>query len=175
MLKFDTIESCLVAKCETKYYECSNGIYRMIVPFMPINAYAGYVDNYVDAVYVDNLEECEFYVRRIRSGRYFAFEIKGDSMDDGSKMSISNKDIVLARVLSFDLWENLHIEKYKRWIIIHKNTILCKQIVGQTDNGEIICHSLNPSPEYSDFSVSLKDVKQLLNIIKVERDEDNLF
>ncbi|MDR2921606.1 MAG: XRE family transcriptional regulator [Tannerella sp.] len=162
----------LVTKSGTKYYELPNGSYKMVVPFIPVNAYAGYVDEYRDAEFYNKTGEREFNVKEIHHGRYLSFEIKGDSMDDDSKRSISDRDIVLARELGREHWKDgLHIKEYPAWIIVLKNTILCKHIIKQDlDNGTITCHSLNPSPEYCDFELKFDDILQLFNIIKKESD-----
>lgn len=160
-------EPYFVNSSGVKYYEMPNGRYRMRVPLIPIKAYAKYVDEYRDAEFVNDLEEVEFIVDKIGLGRYYAFEIKGDSMDDGSKRSICDKDIVLARELSKDYWRSkLHNEEYPFWIIILGSTIVCKQIINQNlERSEIICHSLNPSPEYADFTLNMNDISQLCNIV----------
>lgn len=162
-------EPFLITKAGTKYYQMENGKYRMRVPFIPTKAYAKYVDEIRDADFaVTNFEEFDFIVDQIGHGRYYAFEIKGDSMDDDSKRSISNGDIVLARELSPEYWkEKLRTEDFPNWIIVLDNTILCKQIVAQNiEKRNITCHSLNPSPEYADFSLNLNDVRQLCNIVQ---------
>lgn len=162
----------VITKSGTKYYQLDNGHYKMVVPFVPVNAYAGYIDEYRDAEFVEKLEEREFHVTEIHHGKYFAFEIKGDSMDDDSKKSISDKDVVLARELGREHWKDgLHIKEYGAWIIVLKNSILCKQIISQDlMEGTITCHSRNPSPEYSDFDLKLDDIRQLLNIVRRESD-----
>lgn len=164
-----TEEPFLVTKSGTKYYEMANGKFRMRVPFIPVKAYAKYVDEYRDAEYIGGaFDEFDFIVDQIGHGRYYAFEIKGDSMDDDSKRSICNGDIVLARELSSEHWRNkLRTEDYPNWIIVLENTVLCKQIVEQNVEACFItCHSLNPSPEYADFELKLRDVKQLFNIVQ---------
>ncbi len=159
----------LITKSGVKYYEMANGKYHMRVPFIPVKAYAKYIDEYRDAEILDGeFEEFDFIVDKIGLGRYFAFEIKGDSMDDDSKRSLSSGDIVLARKLGKEHWRNkLHTDDYPNWIIVLNNTILCKQIVNQDiEKGVIKCHSLNSSPEYSDFELKLDDVCQLMNIVQ---------
>ena len=162
-------EPYLVTKAGLKYYEMADGKYRMRVPFIPVKAYAKYIDESRDAEFVGNeFEEFDFVVDKIGHGRYFAFEIKGDSMDNDTKRSLSNGDIVLARELGQEHWRNkLHTEDYPNWIIVLNNTILCKQIIEQDLNkGTITCHSLNPSPEYADFVLKLDDICQLCNIVQ---------
>jgi len=162
-------EPFLVTKSGVKYYEMTNGKFRMRVPFIPVKAYAKYVDECRDAEFLgDNYEEFDFVVDQIGHGRYYAFEIKGDSMDDDSKRSLSNGDVVLARELSQEYWRNkLRTDDFPNWIIVLDNTVLCKQIVNQnTEECTIICHSLNPSPEYADFKLKLSDVRQLCNIVQ---------
>lgn len=159
----------LTTKAGTKYYEMANGKYRMRVPFIPVKAYAKYTDEHRDADTLEsNYEEFEFVVDKIGHGRYFAFEIKGDSMDDDTKRSLSDGDVVLARELHSEHWRNkLHTDDYPNWIIVLDNTILCKQIVDQDlEKGTITCHSLNTSPEYADFELKLNDIRQLCNIVQ---------
>lgn len=163
----DEQEPYFVNSSGVKYYEMPNGRFRMRVPLIPVKAYAKYVDEYRDAEFVNDLEEVEFIVDKIGLGRYYAFEIKGDSMDDNSKRSICDKDIVLARELSKDYWrEKLRNDDFPFWIIILNNTVVCKQIIDQNlEHAEITCHSLNDSPEYADFTLSLNDINQLCNIV----------
>lgn len=159
----------LITKSGVKYYEMSNGKYRMRVPFIPIKAYAKYIDEYRDAEFLGGeFEEFDFIVDKIGLGRYFAFEIKGDSMDDNTKRSLCDGDIVLARELSKEHWRNkLHTDDFPNWIIVLDNTILCKQIAEQnTEKGYIVCHSLNSSPEYTDFELKINEVYQLCNIVQ---------
>lgn len=165
----DNKEPYLITKSGVEYYEMSNGKFRMRVPFIPIKAYAKYVDEIRDADFIgEEYEEFEFIVDKIGHGRYFAFEIKGDSMDNDSRRSICNGDIVLARELNRAHWrDKLHTDDYPNWIIVMDNTILCKQIVGQdVEKCKITCHSLNPSPEYADFDLDMDNVKQLCNIVQ---------
>lgn len=152
------------------YFELENGKYRMRVPLVPYNAYARYANEPAEAIAQerDDCDKVEFIVDQIYHGYYVAFEIKGDSMDDNSKHSISHGDVVLARRLDPIYWKDgLRYEKFPFWIVVLDSTILCKQIVGQNmETGDITCHSLNPSPEYKDFTVNLNDVRQLFNIVQ---------
>lgn len=161
----------LITKSGTKYYELPNGSFKMIVPFVPIKAYAGYVDECRDAEFIEQLEEREFHVKEIHLGKYYSFEIKGDSMDDNSRDSLINGDVVLARDLGRIHWKSLKYKEVKAWIIVLKNTIVCKEIVSvNLKEGTFRCHSLNTSPEYSDFDIKFDDTVQLMNIVKRESD-----
>lgn len=158
----------LITKTGTQYFEMPNGSFLMSVPFVSIKAYAKYVDECIDLEADAVMEQYNFIVDKIGHGRYMAFEIKGDSMDDDTRGSLCEGDIVLARELSRDLWrDKLHIHQYPNWIIVLNNTILCKQIIDQDlEKGTITCHSLNPSPEYSNFELHLDDICQMFNIIQ---------
>lgn len=158
----------LVTKAGIKYYQLPSGKYLMQVPFVPVKAYAKYIDECRDADPGESLDEYNFIVDQIGHGRYMAFEIKGDSMDDDTRKSLADGDIVLGRELHCEHWkEKLNTREYPNWIIVLENTILCKQIVDQDmEKGTITCHSLNPSPEYGDFELKLNDIRQLFNIIQ---------
>lgn len=158
----------LITKTGTQYFEMPNGSFLMSVPFVPIKAYAKYIDECIDLEADAVMEQYNFIVDKIGHGRYMAFEIKGDSMDDDTRGSLCEGDIVLARELCRDLWrDKLHIHQYPNWVIVLKNTILCKQIIDQDlEKGTITCHSLNPSPEYGNFELHLDDICQMFNIIQ---------
>lgn len=160
-----------VTKSGIEYYKFGDTKFMMKVPFVPIQAYARYVDEYRDADTYEGPDYFYFPVDQVFHGKYRAFEIKGDSMDNDTKKSLSNGDVVLGRDLGCDLWKSpLHINDYPNWIIVLDNTIICKQIIKHNiGNGEIICHSLNSDPAYADFSLNLNEVRELYNIVMVTR------
>lgn len=150
------------------YFKAPGGKFIMKVPMVPIYAYAKYIDEFRDANIWEGNGYSYFPVDQIYHGNYQAFEIKGDSMDDDSKRSLSHGDVVNARELGYEHWKSkLHTKQYPNWIIVTDTTILCKQIIDQNiETGEITCHSLNPSPEYTDFTINLNDVRKLFNIVQ---------
>lgn len=155
-------------KAGSSYEELPNGKYKLTVPFVPVRAQARYVAEYTDAEFISDLEDMTFIVDRIGNGKYLAFEIQNDSMDDNTKNSIPDGAVVLARELGRQHWTSkFRTNQYPYWIIVHKTTILCKEIVNHdVEKGVITCHSLNESPEYQDFDLKLNDVHQLFNIVK---------
>lgn len=141
----------------------------MFVPLVSKFAYAGYLNGYGDDEYVGDLPKIPFANGFEPKGKYLCFEVKGDSMDDGSHESILEGDIVLGRQVRQDYWKSkLHIHKWD-FVIVHKEQgILVKRIIGHdVDNGIITLHSLNDY--YEDFTVHLKDVAQIFNIVDLRR------
>lgn len=160
----------LETKAGVKYYEMENGKFRMRVPLVPFCAYGRFIDETTSNIVQDRetWDEVEFVVDQIGHGSYISFEVKGDSMDDDSRRSFVQGDIVLARELDKVHWKSgLRYEKYPFWVIVLDSTILIKQIVDQNlETGDITCHSLNPSPEYQDFTVNLDNVYRIFNVIQ---------
>lgn len=159
----------LETKNGIEYYELGGGKFLMEVPLVPYHAYARFA-NEGTALEADAEEwrKESFTVDKIGRGRYFSFVVKGDSMDDDSKRSFSDGDIILARELDRIHWVNgIRFDRYPYWVISFDNSVLIKQIVHQDlQTGDITCHSLNPSPEYGDFKINLDDVKGLYRVIK---------
>lgn len=166
--KLQTEEPYLTTVTGIKYFQRPGGKFLMRVPIVPVYAYAKYIDEVRDAEIWDGDGYFDFPVDQIYHGNYQAFEIKGDSMDDDSKRSLSHGDIVNARELSRDKWTSrLHTDQYPNWIIVTNTTVLCKQIINQNlETGDITCHSLNSSPEYTDFNINLNDIRKLFNIVQ---------
>lgn len=154
--------------------ELPNGKFLLTVPLLPYKAHATYISEFQDAEYISDLTKVSFIVDRVPRGSYMAFEIMNDSMNDAtlereaSRNAILNGDIVLGRELGKQHWKSkLNTNGYPHWIIVHKDTIVCKEIINHdVERGIITCHSLNNSPEFQDFELKLDECHQLFNIIK---------
>ena len=143
----------------------------MYVPLVNKFAYAGYLSGFGDAEYIQSLPARPMIADREGRGTYMAFEVKGDSMDDGTRNSYEQGDIIICREIAQHHWQNkLHINKYD-FVIVHRTEgILLKKIIKHdTTNGTLTLHSLNPL--YDDFAINLNNVAQIFNVIKVEREK----
>lgn len=139
------------------------------VPLVNQYAYAGYLTGYQDQEYIDQLPTVLFDVDHDPKGNYLAFEVKGDSMNDGSDESYKDGDRLLCREIPSHLWCNskLHLRKWD-FVIVHKEGVLVKRIVDHdVQNHTITIHSLNPF--YEDQVIDLVDVHQIFNVIEYQR------
>ena len=153
-----------------RFYQREDGVLLMEVPLMPFDALGS--PEWDDVELIQSREPGEtrrFTVDAVHHGRYCAFVVDNDSMDDGTRDSFQKGDTVLVRELDRQDWQpRLHIERRKFWVICFKNCIRIKQIVAQdTEAGTITCHSLNPSPEYTDFTLPLTDVYRLFTVVQL--------
>ena len=139
------------------------------VPLVNQYAYAGYLCGYADAEYIESLPTIPFIVDQEAHGKYMAFEVKGDSMDDGTDEAYKEGDRLLCREIYQQYWaeSKLHIRKWD-FVIVHKEGILIKRIIDHdVENYTITIHSLNPF--YPDRVLELKDVRQIFNVIEMSR------
>ena len=129
-------------------------------------AYAGYLSGYGDDEYLDSLPLIDFTPDREMTGNWLAFEVRGDSMDDGSKESYIEGEIVICREVEPDYWRDSRLFINKRdFVIVHKEGILIKRIIAHdVDKHTITIHSLNPL--YKDRTINLKDVLQIYSIVE---------
>lgn len=141
----------------------------MNVPLVNQYAYAGYLSGYQDASYLSQLPTLPFIVDHEAQGNYVAFEVKGDSMNDGTEESYIEGDRLLCREIQQHLWCNtkLHIRKWD-FVIVHTEGILIKRIIDHNvENHLITIHSLNPL--YDDRVLDLCDVRQIFNVVELQR------
>ena len=139
----------------------------MNVPLVPVRAQCGYLSGYSDEGYVESLPSLPVIVDREYHGKYMLFEASGDSMDNGTRESICDRDIVLGREIQRDLWRyKLHIKDWY-FIIVHRTEgIAIKKIIDHdVEHGIITCHSLNNM--FQDYRVYLDEVAELYNLIKI--------
>ena len=138
-------------------------------PLVSQYAYAGYLSGYSDEEYMETLPIVPFVADHEGKGNYVAFEVRGDSMDDGTDDRYIEGDRVLGREIPFDLWVNskLHIRKWD-FIIVHTDGILIKRIIAHdVEKHSITIHSLNNM--YEDKVIDLKDVHKIFNVIELQR------
>lgn len=156
----------------TEFRELDNGMLLMTIPLVPEYAYAGYLNGWKDAEFIEELPKHSIVVDKRHSGKYRAFAVRGDSMDNDRKDAISVGDIVTGRNVDKKLWESkLHFHKYPDFVIVHQDGIVIKRIVRHdVENGIIDCTSLNEDKKfYPDFSIKLSEVYELYNIVKQEK------
>ena len=141
------------------------------VPMVSQYAYAGYLTGFGDEEYMESLPTIPFVVdQQQMKGCYICFEVKGDSMDDGTQDSILEGDRLLCREIGRHLWtkNKLHINRWD-FVVVHRTEgILVKRIIDHNVEAcEITIHSLNP--EYPDRVLHLNDVAQILNVVEISR------
>ena len=164
-----TAEPFTENKHGNRFYKRNNGQLVIEVPLVPYNALGSPDDEFAELIGDRNrYQSVSFEVDRVGHGRYFAFEVDGDSMDDGSRHSFARGDLVLVRELDRDDWlPTLHIKRWRFWVVCWGNCVRLKEIIAQ--DGEVITlHSLNPSPEYTDFQLHLSEVSRLFNVIQLQ-------
>lgn len=141
----------------------------MIVPLVNQYAYAGYLSGYQDNTYLDSLPTIPFTVDHEAKGNYVAFEVKGDSMNDGTEESYIEGDKLFCREIPQYLWADskLHIRKWD-FVIVHEDGILVKRIIDHdVQNHTITVHSLNDF--YPDRVINLAEVRQIFNVVEMQR------
>ena len=153
----------------------NDGIPRLIneslatkAPLITQYAHGSYLNGFADQEF---REAQPLYIasKKYSGGNYVAFEVRGSSMDDNTKRSICNGDVVLGKELQKHYWScKLHTPKV--FIIVHKSEgITIKEIVDHNvESGIIICHPYNS--EHQDFELNLKDIMQLFYIKEIKRE-----
>lgn len=139
------------------------------VPLVNQYAYAGYLNGYQNDTYMDTLPTIPFIADHEARGNYIAFEVKGDSMNDGTEESYLEGDRLLCREVQPHLWvdSKLHIRKWD-FVIVHEDGILVKRIIDHdVKNHTITVHSLNDM--YPDRVIDLAEVKQIFNVVEMQR------
>ena len=151
-----------------KFYNLGDR-YRMVVKLVPFAAYGRFA-NECDTLEAEKeeWEEESFETDKIVHGKYFAFEVKGESMDDGTRNSFEEGDRVLVRELDRMHWKDgLRFNVHPYWVVVFDSSVLIKQIVAQDlEKGTITFHSLNPSPEYSNFTLEMDKIRALYYVLQ---------
>ena len=107
------------------------------------------------------------------NGKYLVVRVTGDSMDDGTKRSLSDGDEVLVREVSSDGWSELPIRN-RLFVITSREGHVIKQIKEvNAEEGYFICHSFNSL--YEDFKIYFQDIYQVFVVYKVVQKQISLI
>lgn len=140
-----------------------------LVPLVNEYAYAGYLSGFSDPDYMESLPKIPVPRGVDYKGEYLCFEVKGDSMDDGSADSIVDGEILICKPIYKDMWGyKLPIRRYD-FVLVHKREgILVKRIVNHNiDTGDIEIHSINPL--YEDKKINIDDIDQIFYVAQTLR------
>lgn len=142
----------------------------MMVPMISHRAQAGFLSGWADdAATLEDYPKIPWEVDREYKGKYVCFEVTGDSMDDGSRESLIDGDVILCREVMQQHWRNrLHINQWD-FVIAHKEKgIVVKRIVEhEVETGRLVLHSLNEM--YDDYEVYMQDCIAIFNVVDVKR------
>jgi len=75
-------------KNANKFMKLPNGQYLMTMPLAEYDVQAGFLDHFQDLDYLADMAQHSIIVDKPAQGRYIAFRVKGDSMDDGTSEAI---------------------------------------------------------------------------------------
>ena len=136
------------------------------VPFIPIRGKGTYLKCHGDIDYIDSLDTVPIVIDRSFTGKLRCFEVDGDSMDDGTRKSISDKDIVLGREIKRELLNNkIRIADCDFVIVFNEGITITRITELNTATGIIKCHFLNAL--YEDVEYHLDDLIELYHLIKI--------
>ena len=135
------------------------------VPLVSQYAHGGYLSGFADEEYLRQLPVIPFIIEQDARGRYIAFEVRGDSMDDGTRQSYAQDDIVLCREVEMDMYRDAQMNfKHTDFVIVHNDGIIIKRIIDHDVlNHKITVHSFNPI--FDDMVIDLADIKQIFSVI----------
>lgn len=106
-------------------------------------------------------------------GGFLVIRVDGDSMDDGSKRSLSDGDEVLVYEKTDNHLEDLPIKK-TLFVITSRDGNVLKQIKEiNKEEGYIVCHSFNP--RYEDYKMHISDIYQIFIVCKVVQKQISLI
>ncbi|MBS9461189.1 helix-turn-helix transcriptional regulator [Flagellimonas sp. 389] len=150
------------------FYPLDHGKHLVMVPLVLTEYQKAFLDDLAENAQDNDTFQTGFIVDFLPEENLRAFEITGDSMNDGSIDAIPNKAVVLGLKLKNNqlvktdgtLWNTAYM-------LVCKDRIICKWVTG-IDSGKktMYCQNLNKSPEYQDFELSLEDVLQVYKVVK---------
>ncbi|MDO4695343.1 S24 family peptidase [Porphyromonas sp.] len=139
-------------------------------PLISDPAAAGTLTNFSDYDPDEDERMVRIPVDRDYQGKYALFKVKGASMDDGTPFSLSDGDVVLARMIPQLYWQyKLHKNAWRYFIFVTRTEgIIIKSVTEHdTEKGILKLHSLNP--DYADITLHMDDIQAIYNVIELTK------
>lgn len=139
-------------------------------PLVGRHAYAEYVNRMDDRLYIDTLPTLPVVDEYESRGAHICFEMRDDSMNDGSDNSYNSGDILVCRETDrAGRHKKLFFNKPKSFVTVHADGgITVRQIISHSvENNTVTLHPLNPL--YEDSLIHLQDVKKMFIILELHR------
>lgn len=147
------------------------GKYLLSAPVIMGKRQGEFIVHIDDMKYLNSLPRIGFMVEQVAVGNYLAFEVTNNAMDNGQVNALPQKSIVLGKLITPKQVVKQIEGGNSYWVLVYGNSIMCKEITHYDKVAKTIrCHSLNNSPEYSDFEVPVAEVVAFYKIIKKQVD-----
>lgn len=104
--------------------------------------------------------------REFDNGNFLIVRVDGDSMDDGTKRSLSDGDEVLIKEKLDYKIDELPIKKALFVITTREGNVLKQIAEVNMEEGYILCRSFNPDPRFHDFKIYFDNIYQIFIVCK---------
>lgn len=157
---FNGNEKFLTQSLVAKAVAAANGVQEtdgvpLRVPMIPVEAHAGSLTEFADAV---NEYDCEMVVSPVR-GASFAIQVTGDSMAPAYPSG--------AKILCQRVDETAFVEWGRVYLLDTVNGAILKQVRKSDNPGCVTCCSLNPSPEYAPFEIETRHIVAWYRVLMI--------
>lgn len=125
------------------------------VPLIPVEAHAGSLAEFADAV---REYDCEMIVSPVR-GASFAIQVTGNSMAPAYPSG--------AKILCQRIDETAFIEWGRVYLLDTVNGAILKQVRKSDAPGCVTCCSLNTAPEYAPFDVECQHIRAWYRVLLI--------
>lgn len=99
-----------------------------------------------------------------------AFEVVGNSMDNGTRSSFEEGDKLVVQLFDIsDFRNSIGNDLNSFWVIEIKKGTLFKQIIEYDSRHDMIkCHSLNTNGQYPDAFIKVEDITKVYRVVQVQ-------
>ncbi|WP_136467879.1 XRE family transcriptional regulator [Flagellimonas onchidii] len=150
------------------FYPLDDTKHFVRVPLILIERQEKYIESLAESRLGNSPFKTAFVIDFLDEDPHKAFEVSGDSMNDGSIDAIPNKAIVLGiKIKKESFTKENNVMVGKPYVLVCTDRIICKKIIDfDTLKKTLRCQNLNTSPEYQDFDVAMEDVLEVFRIAK---------
>ena len=125
------------------------------IAYVPIEAQAGYIDQYHENLYLEDLATFSLPDPRYNHGSYRCFDVSGDSMEP----SIYSGDKLICQNVEQQYWMSSIKNNYV-YIIISNDGVVVKRVINRIEQDGIL-RLVSDNSFYQDINLFVGDIKEV--------------
>ena len=123
---------------------------------IPVTAKAGYLDQFNDEQYLENLVTYNLPWEHFKHGTFRSFEVEGDSMEP---TLIGGEILICSNVDNPSLWE-YNIKSGYVYVVVSENDIVVKRVINRLAD-ERVLELISDNSHYQPIMMKAEDIKEI--------------
>jgi len=150
-----------------KFIETRANKFMLLSPLLEEMEQERFADDPFGQDFIATISYHPIHVKAPSSGKFFSFEVTGDSMETNNNSCLKKGSIITARVIERMYWGvDSYFEKHDAYVIVYEGELLIRAIKNHNVKNQTITISAY-NTAYKDRTIRLHNCRLIMNVFSV--------